>query len=61
MGCISEDRRRSHKLDHEGLLAPSATGLGDALVIFEMKLRKPSTVEVDGSIVWDHLPDRLSR
>lgn len=50
-----------HKLDHEGLLAPSATGLGDVLVIFEMKLRKPSTVEVDGSIVWDHLPDRLSR
>jgi len=34
----------SHKLGHEGILAPSATGLGEILAIFELNLRNNSRV-----------------
>jgi RES domain-containing protein len=46
----------AHKLEFEGLLAPSATGTGDVLAIFELHLRPQSVVrEVDHKL-WAELP-----
>jgi len=49
----------AHYLGLEGLLAPSAVGQGDVLVVFYSRLRAGSSVEVVGDELWSSLP-RLS-
>ena len=41
-----------HKLGREGILAPSATGSGDVLAIFELNLRSHSSVQPAGYVDW---------
>lgn len=46
----------AHKLELEGLLAPSATGAGDILAIFELHLRPQSAVTEVEHRLWTELP-----
>jgi RES domain-containing protein len=47
----------AHKLGFEGVLAPSATGIGETLVVFELKLRKESRVVQRARATWHVLSD----
>ena len=47
----------AHKLGFEGILAPSATGVGETLVIFELKLRRDSRVVQRDRVTWNVLSD----
>lgn len=47
----------AHKLAFEGILAPSATGVGETLVVFELKLRKGSRVVQRARASWNVLSD----
>lgn len=47
-----------HKLGLEGILAPSATGTGDVLAIFELNLKNDSFVQEVGTRVWPTPPTR---
>jgi len=46
-----------HQLGLEGLLAPSATGVGEVLIIYQLNLDAESRVEEDGSLTWRKLTD----
>jgi len=48
----------AHKLELEGLLAPSATGVGDILAIFELHLRPQSAVTEVQDRLWTELPSK---
>ena len=47
----------AHKLGFEGVLAPSATGIGETLVVFELKLLKDSRVVQRDRVSWNMLSD----
>jgi RES domain-containing protein len=48
----------AHRLGLEGLLAPSATGTGEILAIFELNLRNESVVQEQDRIAWSSPPTR---
>jgi len=47
----------AHKLGLQGLLAPSATGTGEVLVIYMVNLRADSSLEPSGTETWETLAD----
>lgn len=47
----------AHKLGLEGLLAPSATGTGEVLVIYIVNLRADSNLEPSETETWETLAD----
>lgn len=47
----------AHKLAFEGILAPSATGIGEVLMVFELKLHKDSHVLQRERVTWNALSD----
>jgi RES domain-containing protein len=49
--------RAVHQLGLEGLLAPSATGVGEVLIIYQLNLDGESRVEEGGSLTWRKLND----
>ena len=46
----------AHQLGLEGILAPSATGTGEVLAIFELNLRQSSSVRERGRREWRAMP-----
>jgi hypothetical protein len=51
----------SHKLGLEGILAPSATGIGEVLAVFELNLRSDSLVQERERLQWESPPRRMSQ
>jgi RES domain-containing protein len=51
----------AHYLSFEGLLAPSATGVGHALAVFTDRLLAGSMTEPLNSELWETVPERPSR
>ena len=50
----------AHKLGLEGILAPSATGVGEVLAVFDLNLKNDSSVRELGTREWLEPPSRSS-
>lgn len=56
--ACQEVGRAAYSLELEGLLAPSGTGVGDVLALFEMHLRQGSQMVEARSYLLEELPSR---